>query len=224
MDSQLSLNGQQPGCQGTGGVGPDKWDQELTPNPEEEGRLTTSSPGVVSWSTKASRLLPSLQREAAQFCLGSSPWFPTRNWELCAFYANTAAAVAGQGELLDWSLCMQVAYLLLWLSWQEVRNLTFRLGFLSPSFPGEWTRASTLLPAAWFEGQSLKQVSVDPDLSLDHSFICSFVHSFDICLLSAYDIPCTRPCGHKVNKREKDNWICNPSRETDINQLIKVSI
>lgn len=62
----------------------------------KQGRLTPSThdgqgrhPGAEGWSSK-------LQGEVAQLCLHSSPWFPTRTWELSAFSENTDAAVAGR--------------------------------------------------------------------------------------------------------------------------------
>lgn len=64
--------------------------------PGKQGRLTPSAqdgqgrrPGAEGWSSK-------LQGEVAQLCLHSSPWFPTRTWELSAFSENTDAAVAGR--------------------------------------------------------------------------------------------------------------------------------
>lgn len=61
----------------------------------KKGRLTPSAQDGPGQCPGAWRLVLRLQGEVAQLCLYSSPWFPTRNWELSAFSENTDAAVAG---------------------------------------------------------------------------------------------------------------------------------
>lgn len=95
MDAYSSSKGQQQECQGAGCVG---WQRRPGANPQSWERredlpqvlrmVRVSAQGPEGWSS-------GLQGEVAQLCLYSSPWFPTRNWELSAFSENTDAAVAG---------------------------------------------------------------------------------------------------------------------------------
>lgn len=99
----IQVKGQQPGCQGAGGVA-----QTMRPgaNPETRRRKGRLTPKISVWQVGAQGLAgcsPRLQLEAARLCLDSSPWLPTRNWELCAFSANTAAVAAATQ-----SVCVQV--------------------------------------------------------------------------------------------------------------------
>lgn len=105
MDSHSSSKGQQPGCQGVGGVGPEEWNQELTQILRKKDRLTTNSSGVASWHPKASRLFPRAPDWGCPALFRLFTMVPNQELEALCFLGKHSLAVAGQNEALSHYVC-----------------------------------------------------------------------------------------------------------------------